>query len=291
MRKKLTDLRHLRLLAILAFAAAGSVGRVDQAFALISYNGGAYSQNFDSLTQSTTSVAWANDSTLLGWSLYRQPAPGTAITAYVGGDGSSNGGSFYSFGVAGTNPIGDRALGGLGSGGAYFGSPGPLSGAVAGWFAVGITNTDSTFNSFTVSFDGEQWRDGAFSPSGSTPQTMVLEYGFGSDFTTVPTWIAPGGTFDFTSPTVGATVATALDGNLSTNRVANLGGTISALNWTNGQTLWIRWIERNDVGNDHALAVDNFSFHAAAVPEPSSCLLAALGSIGVGVVLRRRRRK
>ena len=85
---------------------------------------------------------------------------------------------------------------------------------------------------------------------------MTLEYGFGVSFTTVPTWTAPGGSFDFASPIHTATAA-ALDGNGASNRTAGLGGTLNNLGWTVGSTLWVRWVENNDAGNDHALAVDN----------------------------------
>src|SRR6185436_14559981 len=98
-------------------------------------------------------LAWTNDSTLPGWSLFRQPAPGTALTTYMSGTGSDNAGSFYSFGVAGVNANTDRALGGLGSGGAYYSPPAPASGAVAGWIAVAITNsTGNTLVSFTFDY-------------------------------------------------------------------------------------------------------------------------------------------
>ncbi|GAB4358666.1 MAG: hypothetical protein Fur0042_28120 [Cyanophyceae cyanobacterium] len=46
--------------------------------------------------------------------------------------------------------------------------------------------------------------------------------------------------------------------------MANRGGTLTGLNWANNEILWIRWIERNDTGNDHALAIDNFRM---AIPE------------------------
>src|SRR5262249_9753900 len=133
-----------------------------------------YTQNFDSLTSNT----WSNEVTLPGWSLYAQPAPGTPITTIAQSNGSTNAGSFYSFGATGS---GDRALGGIGSGSAYFGSPG--GGSVAGWIVAALTNnTGSTVSGVTVAFDGEQWRDGG--SSGFTPaaQTMSFEYGFGSDF-------------------------------------------------------------------------------------------------------------
>ncbi|MCI0332795.1 MAG: hypothetical protein L0228_06190 [Planctomycetes bacterium] len=213
---------------------------------------GVYAQNFGTLPTSGTSLAWSNDSTLAGWSLFRQPVPGTAITAINAGDGSSSTGSFYSFGSVSST---DRALGGLGSGGAYFGSP--ASGAVAGWIALALTNDSGlTIDTLSFSYDGEQWRDAT-----TSVQTMVLEYGFGSTFDTVSMWTAPGGGFDFTSPIHAGAIAQ-LDGNAAANKTFGLGGTLSGLGWAPGSTLWVRWVETNDSGNDHGLAVDNVKVNA-----------------------------
>src|SRR5262249_27115537 len=41
------------------------------------------------------------------------------------------------------------------------------------------------------------------------------------------------------------------------NRTAGRGGTLNNLGWAAGSTLWVRWVENNDAGNDHALAIDN----------------------------------
>lgn len=214
---------------------------------------GSYSQNFDSLAASGTGNAWSNGSTLAGWSLFRQPAPGTAITAYSANDGASNAGSFYSYGSGNSS---DRALGGLGSGGTYFGSP--TSGDIAGWIAFAATNkTSADIGSITIAFDGEQWRNGG----NTTAQSMVLEYGFGATFDAVAAWIAPGGNFDWASPVATGTAA-AVDGNVA-GKVSARGGTLTGLDWNPDETLWLRWIERNDAGSDHGLAIDNFSF---AVP-------------------------
>lgn len=234
--------------------------------------GATLTQDFNSLPQSGSGNSWTNDSTLSGWSLFRQPAPGTAITTFNAGIGSDNAGNFYSYGSAGTP--GDRALGGLGSGGAYFGSP--ASGAIAGWMAVQITNnTGSLLDTFTVTYDGEQWRDGG----NTTAQTMEVEFGFGNTFTGIGTWTAIAA-LNFTSPIATAT-ASALDGNNALNRLANITSTLPGQTWADGQSLWLRWVERNDTGNDHGLAVDNFRFSAtgaaAVVPEPSSAMLLALG--------------
>lgn len=249
------------------------------ASAAVIYTSGTYSQNFDSLPASGT-TAWTNDSTLPGWSLFIQS--GAAAPSILAGDGSSNTGSFNSFGTTGSS---DRALGGTGSGGSYFGSP--ASGALAGWWAVDIANnTGSTIDSFTVSFDGEQWRNGG----NATAQPMALQYGFGATFGAVSTWNSPGGSFDFTSPTTG-TSASALNGNAAANRTAGLGGTISSLSWTNGSHLWVRWVENNDAGNDHGMGIDNFSFsaHAVSVPEPATVVLGSLGFLGLVFGARRGR--
>jgi hypothetical protein len=264
-----------RTLAI-AVAALATSGAAHAAL-VVGSSGQLFIESFDSLA-STAGGAWTNDSTLAGWSLFAQPAPGTAITTYNVGDGVSNAGSFYSFGTTGSS---DRALGGVGSGGAYFGTP--LSGAVAGWIAVALTNnTGTTLDGFSVSFSGEQWRNGG----NTSGQTMALQYGFGSTFASVASWLTPGGMFDWTSAVNTATAA-AVNGN-TTGLVAGRGGSVTTP-WSAGSTLWLRWIENNDVGNDHGLAIDNFAFTAgvAPVPLPASLPLLAAALGGFGWIRRR----
>lgn len=216
-----------------------------------------YNQNFDSLAASGgASLSWANNSTLSGWHLFT--ASGGAISTYGADTGSSSTGNFWSYGSSGSS---DRALGGLGSGGTYFGSP--ASGAVAGWIAVSFVNASSgTFNGFVAGWDGEQWRNGG----NAAAHSMVFEYGFGSTFGSVSVWNAPGGSFDWSS-LVNTTPAAAVVGNAA-GLVAGKGGAITGLSWSAGDTLWLRWLERNDTGSDHGLALDNFTFHATA-PAPS----------------------
>jgi hypothetical protein len=239
--------------------------------------GSFYTQNFDSLAASGSNLGWINDSTLPGWSLFRQPSPGTGVTAYNASTGSSTTGSFYSYGSTGSP---DRALGGLAAANAYFGTP--ANGSVAGWIALEIRNdTGSTLPGFTLSYRGEQWRNGG----NTSPQTMTLEYGFGASFENVTAWQMPGGTFDWTSPVATAS-AGLVDGNAA-GSVGGLGGTLSGLSWNTGESLWLRWTERNDLGSDHGLAIDSFSF--TAVPEPRHYML----GVGLGLMmfagLRRRR--
>jgi hypothetical protein len=232
------------------------------ASAAVSFTGGTYAQDFATLPTSGATVAWSNDSTLAGWSLFKQPEPGSPIPSIAAGTGSSNTGAIYSFGASGSD---ERAFGGVGSGNATYYN-GASTGSVAAWLALALSNdTNATIDEATVAFDGEQWRNGGNASS----QTMVFEYGLGSSFETVATWNAPGAAFDFTSPNTGTSQA-ALDGNDPINRVADLGGTLSGLAWAAGETLWMRWVERNDAGNDHGLAVDDFAFTTETVDPPAS---------------------
>jgi len=237
-----------------------------------------YSQNFDSLGATTAaSVAWVNDTTLAGWSLFDKD--GAAITSYAVNDGSSNAGSFYSFGAASAT---ERALGGTASGGAYFGTP--ASGAVAGYIALSFTNaTGAALNGFTLGFAGEQWRNGG----NTTAQTMAMQWGIGSSFASVSSWASLGSTFNWASPVVSATAA-AVNGNVA-GRVSNVGGSFVTNGWNSGTTLWLRWVENNDVGNDHGLAIDDLSFSVSAVPEPGTWALWLAGAAAVSAVARRRR--
>ncbi|MFM9916332.1 MAG: hypothetical protein ACKVOX_11035 [Rhizobacter sp.] len=262
---------------------------VARAAIVVSAAGQSYIQNFDTLTTSTSaSQIWANDSTLVGWSLFVQPvATPSAVTTYSAYNGTSTTGSFYSFGAAG---VGERALGGLGSGGTYFGAPATASGAVAGWIAASFTNVSGqALNGFSLSFAGEQWRNGG----NASAQSMVFEYGFGSSFAGVSAWTAPGGLFDWAS-IVNTSTGAAVDGNAA-GKVSGRGGAV-ATTWNASDTLWLRWIERNDAGNDHGLAIDDVSFTAGAAVAPSPVPLppaVALMAAGMGLMgwTSRRRRK
>ncbi|HEV2665536.1 MAG TPA: hypothetical protein VG324_11525, partial [Blastocatellia bacterium] len=99
-------------------------------------------ENFDSLASIGTGIAWADNSTIPGWY-------STRVT-YNSGTGSSNTGALYSFGVAGANPVTDRALGSVASG---------STGTV--FQAARLTNnTGGTITSLGISYAGEQWRNG-----------------------------------------------------------------------------------------------------------------------------------
>jgi hypothetical protein len=234
-----------------------------------------YAESFDSLTTSTTAVPWVNDSTLPGWSLYISTlADAPTIAADTG---ASNAGTFRSFGASGDN---DRALGSVASGGAYFGGAG--SGSIAGWIAVAFVNdSGAPLDGFTLGFDSEQWRNGG----NVNAQSMSFEYGYGATLGTVLSWTAGGASFDAVS-LVNTASAGAVDGNTD-GLLAGQGGSVSTA-WAAGDTLWLRWADRNDTGNDHGLAIDNLSFAVTAVPEPGALALMLAGLAAVGFVARRR---
>ena len=222
-----------------------------------------YNQDFNSLAASGTANAWENDKTILGWHLFRQPASTPiAITAYNADTGASNSGSFYSYGSVDNS---DRALGGLASGGTYFGAP--ASAAVAGWITLSLKNqSSSNISSLTIGFSGEQWRNGG----NAETQSMLMEYGYGTNFSDVTTWNKPGSSFkNFTSP-IANTTAAAVDGN-SAGKVSSLGGNLdlTATPWTPGSNLWLRWIDNNDASNDHGLAIDDVSITTSTTPTPT----------------------
>lgn len=240
-----------------------------------------YQQTFDTLASANgnTNVAWANDSTLAGWSLFN--ALKNPITYYRASAGADAGGYVYSYGANGNS---DRALGALGSGGAYWGSP--ASNALSAYMAVSFRNdADRTIEGVGVYWDAEQWRVGE---SNATTDTLDFRYGFGDTFGAVTTWINPGVSFKYNSPVANAgTAGYGTDGNAN---AVQLGGDI-ALEWQAGQTLWITWIDYNSAGFDHGLAIDNVSLSVAipAVPEPASIALLAAGLGVIGVAARRKR--
>jgi len=239
-----------------------------------------YTQNFDGLTTQTTAQTWTNDSTLAGWSLFNPS--GNAFPTYLADNGGSNGGSFKSFGTTGSS---DRAFGAVTSGGAYYGS---ITSGPVGYIALALNNNSGgALDSLTLSYAGEQWRNGGNATVPS--QSIVLQYGFGATYAAVGTWLTPGGSFDFTSPVTTSTSG-AVDGNVA-GRVGGLGGTLSGLTWNNGDTLWMRWTYVNNTGNDHGLAIDDLSVSvtaATAVPEPSQYALMLAGLGAIGLVARRR---
>jgi len=277
------------LFFVLSLAALGAI----TANAQVLLSGGlSYSQNFDSLSNSpaASSGAWTDNATpgLTGWFASRAYTSGTtsaygpyAYTTYRVGDGSANNGSIWSFGTIGQT---DRALGSLSSGT-------PKTNA----FGVWIKNDTSTaVNNILISYTGEEWRNGG----NTAVQTLAFSYEtFSTPTFTGPLDVVPAGVgnwigfsaLDFLSPTVGATAA-ALDGNNPANQVQFSNVLLTGVTLNPGDSIFLRWVDIDDTGNDHGLAVDNFSASFTAVPEPSAMAIGGCLAL-LGVAWRNSRRR
>jgi hypothetical protein len=210
-------------------------------------------QNFDTLATTGTANTWTDDTTLTGWYSQFSLQPTSPIT-YRADSGGSNTGAIYSWGVAGTNPLTERAFGSIGSG-----TPGNI------FNALKLTNnTGSTITSLDISYVGEQWRQGGCTPTPCTPAAQKIDFqyqvanaGVITDANTPITGWLDQDPLDFTSPQPGTSTAAAIDGNAAANRTA-LSSTIS-VTVNNGQEIWLRWMDTNDANNDHGLGIDDFS--------------------------------
>ena len=208
-------------------------------------------ENFDTLASTLTGITWTDNTTIPGWYSSR--------VTYNTGTGTSNAGALYSFGVAGANPVTDRALGSVASGG---------TGTI--FYGVRfVNNTGNTINSLDVSYVGEQWRTGGSSnATPSVAQTNDFQYqvanaGAITGINAPSTGWVDHDALDFTSPIFNTVAAAALDGNAAANRTAK-SSTIT-LTVAPGQEVWLRWRDIDNANNDHGLAVDDLSVTAHGV--------------------------
>jgi len=240
----------MRKFTKIALTTALALGLAAATHAQVSYTGGTYNQDFDTLVNTGTS-----STAPLGWA-FAEGGSG-ANTIYTASTGSLTTGDTYSFGAT---LAADRAFGGLQSG--------TVIPTIGGSFT---NNTGTTITDLAIAYFGEQWRLGT---SGRADQ---LDFQFSTNATslTTGTWIDLNA-LDFVAPISVGTVG-ALDGNLSANRVS-VSSTISGLSLADGSTIWIRWNSFDASGADDGLGIDGFSL--AAVPEPSVYML-----LGVGILL------
>lgn len=211
-----------------------------------------YEQNFDALPSSGASSRWTDNQTLPGWFLFNFVEQPLVTPTLRVDHGSLATGSFYSYGRVGST---DRALGAVGAGTFYFGTP--VSGGQAGYAALALRHGGTAeIARLRLAFQGQQWRQ---APSDDLNR-IVFEYGVGERMDQVQTWVRPGSGFDFDSPSpeLGSATGRPLDGQ-SPAASRSLGGTLSTPGWLPGQTLWLRWSFLNNYGYDHGLAIDQLS--------------------------------
>jgi hypothetical protein len=240
--------------------------------AQVSYDtlGSTYSQNFDNLLSPVPADnATTNGSVLpTGWSFVESDT--SADTNLRIGTGSSSTGDTYLFGATGSN---ERALGSL------------ASGSLASQYGLQlVNNSGATITSFMITYDGEQWRDGGSATS--VTNTLKFSYSIGAISLTSGTYVNDTA-LNFTAVTNNLTGNLSTDGNSISFRTAGITDTISDVTWADGQSLWLRWIDTDETGNDDGLAIDNFSF-VAPIPEPSTFTLVGMGA---ALLLGLRRKK
>ncbi|EEF61632.1 PEP-CTERM sorting domain-containing protein [Pedosphaera parvula] len=259
---------------LLVLLSASGVAALS-AQAQVSLTGSPYTQNFDTLANSGTANTWTDNTTIAGW---YAGTSGTFSGTYRADIGSSTTGAIYSYGSSAAT---DRALGSVASG-------------TTGTLAYGVrlqNNTGGMIGNLNLSYTGEQWRNGG----NATAQTLSLTYRISSgpitssDAAGTQSWTSYA-SLNFTSPTTGATAA-ALDGNNAANHTF-ISATLTGITLNAGDEIFFRWVDLNDAGNDHGLAVDDFtlSYDPVAVPEPSTFALLGVGAMaGMFVLVRRKK--
>ncbi len=222
----------------------------------LNYTGGSYTQDFDSLpatqgTEITLSgngphalhAAPLNATGLEGWFLAKHGGTGSNALFKVDNGAQFFSGAIYSYGASGSS---DRALGSL------------ASGTTQSRFGFALNNnTGQTLTQFTISYVGEQWREGS-----GAANTLTFSYAIDpTDLNTGNYVSAP--TLNFTSPINGTTDVNGLvlDGNAPANRRA-ISATVTGVVWPAGSRLIVRWTDVDDLSPDDALAIDDFVFTA-----------------------------
>lgn len=213
--------------------------------------GSSYTQNFDGLYTTVPSNNTTQAASLLpsGWQFVETGA--NANTTFRNDNGSSGTGDTY---LVGTTASNERALGSFASGS-----------LVSQFGASFVNNSGVTLNEFTLTYTGEQWKDGG---SGSSIlNKLTFAYAINPTSLTVGTFVnVPN--LDFTALVNNNTSDVTTDGNAS-NRRSTITFTVTGLTWQSGETLILRWSDNNDAGNDDNLAVDDLTFSATTSTSPT----------------------
>ena len=201
----------------------------------IPVTGGAYSQNFDTLSNAAGSTA--NSALPTGWLLNETGGGARDNEQYAVDNGAGNTGDTFSYGASGST---ERALGSLRSGT-----------LIAAYGACFNNATGATLPGFDVAYTGEQWR------LGTAARADQLDFQYSLDATSLTTgaWVDVNG-LDFLTPNTATTGAK--DGNAVGNRTS-LVATVGSLNIASGATFCIRWNDADGSGADDGLAIDDFS--------------------------------
>lgn len=264
--------RTLTLIAVVLIGFTAPIARADYT---ITSATGLITENFDGMPSTGTTALNATVGTanaLPGVGFVGTKLSGTGSTLnFIANDGSNNAGALYSYGTTGSS---DRSLGTLASGT-----------VVPAFGATFINGSGVEIDSFIITLDREQWRSSTSAPNTISFAFGVSGNGITSDNFLTSTAMTPMTNFDL----VGNNVVTGTNGALDGNQNAiTITGTLNVTVLA-GQSLFLRWTDVNDIGNDAGLSIDNFSISGGGVivPEPTSFALIA---IGICTFFRVRRR-
>jgi autotransporter-associated beta strand protein len=235
-------------------AAAALAGSPSAIFGSVSYTGGTYIENFDTLLNSgsvggqfpTPLGTQASIPGLTAWDGAKVAGNSTAMSFFANAGGSATG-ALYSFGSAAS----ERALGAV------------ASGTSVGAFGVQIVNNSAfTITSFSLSFTAEQWRS-----SNSAQNFLNFAYGSSGGSISPTDYLSNNGMTAFTAlnapSKAPAASSTATDGNDPLNQTA-VSATVFGVSIPVGGSLFLRWADVDDSGNDAGIGIDGLHFTAFA---------------------------
>jgi len=218
--------------------------RVREEFA--NYNGGTYVETFNSLGDAGTEtpIGWYVGATL----------PASTVLVTVGDGSVAPAATVLGWNYGNGVDLTDRALGTA------------ATSADRNTVLRLRNNTSSNLLAFEMRYDGEVWRHHT---TLMESLTNFVSYNLGGS------WTRTG--FDFVSPVPPLMPATALDGHAPINRIADLGGVLTApAPIPPGGVIYLRWFNLNDADTDGALAVDNVRFRG-------TMFTAISGAIGLSI--------
>ncbi|WP_428306930.1 hypothetical protein [Lacipirellula sp.] len=271
-----TSLRQgvLRL-SLVGLSGGAWLGLVSTTHAGISYATaeGLYTENFNTLPTNpangslgSTPGGWIDDTaapaggnfSLAGFHLWHptvvSPEGGSnGHQRLRAGSGSSGTGAFYSFGA--TTSSTERALGMVNSATVTPNGDSAYIGLQL------VNNTGVTLNSFTLSYNGKQFRSGA--DSGETLAFAYSTTATDADWFSTATYNSVAA-LNFTAPVVTATSASVNPAN-----VVPISSTVG-FSWAPGAELWLRWADTQITSkDDDGLAIDDLQFSASTAAGPS----------------------
>lgn len=221
-----------------------------------------YTEDFDGMGTTTGASEFPN-----GWKGFKFSGtgamlPGTVLTnsstpAFTASTGTGTAGTLYNYGIAGTNPVTDRALGSQASGG------------FVGAFGVSFTNDTGVpleGANIKLGFTSELWRTG----NNALEERWIFEWKIGGEITDLDLgeWNTASA-FDIIELDPTNTSNSARDGNAPGNFAILSPAFLASLSgWEPDQVLHIRWRDVDNTGNDAGMAIDDFIFIAENVPPP-----------------------